>query len=184
MRWAQAYSRHTLFLVLRTAGRVYSLSSCIVCVECERCYHLDSPVRMPAAVTQRSPGTFFIMFFKIICIRLKGLWCYEFVYIQSVSIRCGGSIGDVVAQLRRCGGSIGSAPDFRSRVRIRCHPQWSWGTAGLLCNTVKSQGRGGNLLLVQKKYIKKYINKMKWKKKRERFYVHVSTDTMPSLWIS
>ena len=29
--------------------------------------------------------------------------------------RCGGSIGDVVAQLRRCGGSIGSAPDFWDR---------------------------------------------------------------------
>ena len=31
----------------------------------------------------------------------------------------------------------------RSRVRIRHHPQWSWGAAGSLCNTVKSQGRVG-----------------------------------------
>ena len=44
----------------------------------------------------------------------------------------------------------------RSRVRIRYLPQWSWGAAGSLCNTVRSQGRWANLHLRPKKYTKKF----------------------------
>ena len=48
-----------------------------------------------------------------------------------------------------------SGAEQRSRVRIRHLPQWSWCAAGSLCNTVKSQGRGGNLRLRPKKIYKK-----------------------------
>ena len=49
--------------------------------------------------------------------------------------------GDVVAHLVAHQTSMAEPQKFR--VRIRNLSQWSWGAAGSLCNTVKSQGRGG-----------------------------------------
>ena len=90
--------------------------------------------------------------------------------LKTKTARCGGSL-EMWRLTWRCGGSlvemwwlIGIRARLlrqRSRVWIRHLPQWSWGAAGSLCYTVKTQGTGETSIWGRKSIQKKDCHRLR-----------------------